>query len=436
MRKAIWASILVAGAVILGAAGYASLRRLHAAVTAVPVATVKRGDIALTVYTSGTLNAQKMARLVAPQVTGGEMTVIKLLPTGSAVKAGGVVAAFDPGAEEYNLQEARAELGEAQKEIAKAGTDAKVQAAEDQSQLLSDQYEVDKAAIKVKTNELYSAIDAQQNILALDQAKRALAELRADVKSHSTSGQATLAVAEQDKQKALFAIQQALQDIKNMTVRSPVAGLVEVEKNYWANGGIFFEGEELPEFRVGDEAFSGMGVAQVIDPSRIEVHTAVTETDRANIRIGQRVEIHVDSMPHKVFYGKITAISGSASRGSIFSDLPPTVATFAVTVQFTGAPAGSRPGETAHLVIQGTALSGVLYLPPQAVFQVNGNPVIYVKKESGFEAQRVKIKYRTATQIVIEGVERGAVVALVNPEQKNSGSPPARPGMALPQGGE
>ncbi|MGH9406266.1 MAG: efflux RND transporter periplasmic adaptor subunit [Terriglobia bacterium] len=436
MRRPLWIIIIVAGVLVVAAEGYANLRLFHKPVITTPTTLVKQGDIALKVYTTGTLNAQKIARVTAPQVTGGDMTIVKLLPTGSAVKAGDVVVAFDPSAEEFNLQEARAQLAEAQEEIKKAQDDAKAQVAKDRADLITDLYEVEKAEIKVKTNELYSKIDAEQNTLALDQAKRTLAELEADVKSHSTSSQAAVMLAQQDKQKALFTIRKAEQDIKNMTVRSPLSGLVEAGKNYWAAGGIYFTGEQLPDFRIGDEAFSGMGVAQVIDPTAIEIHSSVTETDRADVRVGQPVEIHVDSMPAGTFHGAIASISNSASRGSLFSMAPSTVSTFALAVQFKHAPANLRPGATVHLVIRGTALSNVLYVPPQAVFQVNGNPVVYVKAANGFEAQRVRIKYRTSTQMVVEGVKRGAEVALVNPEEeKSAGAPRAHPGMALPQGG-
>ena len=434
MKKPIWISIVIAALIFLGVEGYANLRHFRKPAATIPTTQVKQGNVALKVYATGALTAEKTAQITAPRVSGNELTIIKLLPTGAQVKQGDVVMAFDPAEEEYNLQQAQAQLKEAEEEITKAKDDAAVQTAQDESQLLSDRYDVEKDQITVSTNELVSAIDAKKNILALDQAKRILAQLESDIKSHAASNQAILAVAEQDEAKAQFAIQQAEQNIKNMTVRTPIGGLVEAQKNRGATGGIFFFGMQLPDYHVGDTTYSGATVAQVIDPSQMEVRASVNETDRGNIRIGQHAEVSVDALSGKVFSGEIKNISGSATHEFFQVGAIPM---FSLTIGLKQTDPGLRPGETVHVVISGNPLANAFYLPPQAIFQKNGNPVVYVKQGSSFVAHPVKIKYRTATQTVIEGLPRGMVVALVNPEATAGGAsaPAAGPTMAVPQGG-
>lgn len=429
MRRSVWISILVAVVAFLGAEGYANLRHFRKPAPTIPTAAVKRGNVALRVYATGAFTAEKMAHIMAPRVSGNDLTIVKLLPTGARVKAGDIVVAFDPAGEEYNLAQAQAQLKEAEDEITKANADAAVQTAQDQSQLLSDKYEVEKDKIVVSTNPLVSAIDAKKNILALDQAQRLLAQQESDTKSHVATNKAALAVAEQDKAKAEFGIQTAEQNIKNMTVRTPIDGLVEIQKNRAAAGGFFFTGMQLPAYQVGDAAYSGATIAQVIDPTQMQVSASVDEADRGNIRTGQRVEIAVDALPGIELAGAVKYISGSAVQSIFQAGAPPT---FDLTIALNQSNAGLRPGETVHVIVSGNPLTNVLYLPPQAIFQKNGSPVVYLKQGISFTARPVKIRYRTATRTVIEGVRAGDEVALVNPESSANGATHTSPAGSAP----
>lgn len=419
-----------------GLEGYASLRRLRGPVQTIPTTLVKEGNVALKVYTTGTLTAEKIAHLVAPRVSGSSLAIIKLLPEGTAVNAGEVVMAFDPSAEQYNLQQAQAQLQEADQQMMEAKDNAAVQESQDRSGLLADQYEVDKAELVVKTNPLLSAIDAQKNVLALDQAKRALAELNADVKSHAETNEATLAVDEQNREKALFAIQQAESNLKNLTVRSPINGVMDLKEDYWAVGGFITPGMQIPRFHVGDSAFSGVTVADVIDPVRLEVRASVNEADRGDIRIGQSAQVQVDSLQEKTFEGTIQTISGFASNGGIFADVG-AVPKFSLTIQLTQPAADLHPGDSVHVVIYGNPIKRALFVPPQAIFQQYGNPVVFVRENGKFLARTVKIRYRTATETVIQGVSSGTVVALADPREKQgvASGPAQGPATSLSGGG-
>jgi HlyD family secretion protein len=431
MRKSIGISIAAALLAFAGLEGYASLRRFRQPAETIPTTRVKEGSVALNVFTTGALTAERIANLVAPRISGSSLTIIKLLPEGTEVKAGEVVLAFDPSAEEYNLEQAQAKRQEADQQMIEAKDNTAVQESQDRSDLLSDRYEVEKAELVVKTNPLLSAIDAKKNVLALDQAKRALAELEADVKSHAETNQATLAVDEQNRQKALFAIQQAQTDIKNLTVRSPIDGAMDLKQNYWAVGGFFTPGMQIPRFHVGDSAYSGVTVGEVIDPGQLEVRASVDESDRGDIRIGQSAQIQVDSLPGKTFDGKIQTISGFASNGGIFADVG-AVPTFSLTIRFTGAGANLHPGDSVHIVISGNPIAHALSVPPQAIFQQYGNPVVFIRQGGKFVAQRVKIRYRTASETVVQGVASGTVVALADPRKKQAGGSGVEAGPATP----
>src|SRR5260370_15065766 len=140
-------------------------------------ATVKEVDLQLKVFTTGVLRTSQSRTVIAPPIAGGTLQIITLARSGAQVRTGDVVLEFDPSQQEYNLGQNRSDLLQAEQEIVKARADADVQTAEDQTALLKAKYAVRRAELEVSKNELISTIDAQKNLLALDEAKRALTQL-------------------------------------------------------------------------------------------------------------------------------------------------------------------------------------------------------------------------------------------------------------------
>lgn len=387
---------------------------VRATVQNVPTTGVKQGNVQLEVHTTGELRALHTAMLIAPPIGGGNLQIIQLLKTGTPVKAGDVVAGFDPSEQQYNLEQNRSDYEQAEQAIIKAKDDAAVQAAQDQTALLKAKFAVRQAELDVSKNELASAIDAQKNILALGEAKRALAQLQQDIQSHSASNQATIAVASEKSNKAHLAMQQAQQNIGNMELKSPIQGIVVRRENENAAGGLFFEGMKLPEYQNGDQVNPGSVVADVIDISQMEIAGKLNETDRANAKIGDAVEVRIDAMPGIVLKGKIKSIAGMAGNDFFFDE--GSGQSVDMTVGLDQPVEQLRPGFTVHLTVLGADLAHALYVPREAVFQKGGKPTVYVKSGSGFEQREIKIRYLSEGIAVIEGIKEGTEVALVNPE--------------------
>ena len=241
----------------------------------------------MNVTATGELRAIHSEMMTAPPIGGGALEITRLLHTGTPVKKGDLVMEFDPSEQHYKLEQNRSELLQAEQEITKAKADAAVTAAQDKVALLKARFDVRRAELDVQKNELVSTIDARKNDLALESAKRVLAEIEQDVKSRKLSGQATIALAEEKRNKAKLAMDQAQQNIEKMRVAAPMDGLVALEKNERAAGGMFWGGMTLPEYRQGDQVDAGATVGQVIDPKEMELGAKVGELDRNNIKEGQ-----------------------------------------------------------------------------------------------------------------------------------------------------
>src|SRR4029450_8644223 len=115
-----------------------------------------------------------------------------------------------------------------------------------------------------------AALDATKKVLSLEEARRRLAQLEEDVKSRAETNKASLLVVEAKRNKALIATQPVRQGLAALVLRAPLDGVVSLKENRDAAGGMFF-GQQLPEYREGDQVGPGRPVSDVIESGRREV---------------------------------------------------------------------------------------------------------------------------------------------------------------------
>jgi multidrug resistance efflux pump len=424
-HRGVWLSAVIAA---VGATGVIAWNRLVPSATAsIPTARVQRGPVQLKVFTTGELRAARSAQVLAPPI-GGTLQVVNIAPSGGWVTAGDVVVEFDPSDQEFQLEQARFDLLQAEQDIAKADAENAVQEAEDELLLVHQRFEVRRAELDAGGNELLSAIDAKKNLMLLDEARQQLAQVEKDARAHGDTSRASTAVLVEKKNKTLLSVQVAQRNIDNLRIKAPFDGFVVLRENTNAFGGPLFFGMPIPDYRPGDTAFSGQTLADVVDTSHVEVSAKVPEGDRANVAAGQPTDVTMDALPGVTLRGSVRAISNVAGRNPFGND---PIRQFDVLFDVTGLGPRVRPGITAQLAIAGATLSDAIYVPRQAIFEAGGRSVVYVRSAAGFDAKEVHVRARTDSFAVIENVDPGVEVALVDPR-----APGARPksGPSAPAG--
>ena len=403
-------ALVAAGAMRLG-------RKTAAAAPAedlrLPTTRVTRGPLELSVHATGELRASKSAMLIAPSV-GGTLRILRLLDAGASIKAGDVIAEFDPTEQQYALELAKSELEEAEQQIAKKKADLDVQSAEDRVELLTARFDVRRAELDNLTDrELISANAYAKNQLALDQTKQRLEQVQGDAKTRIETNKAALTLVEEKRAKAELAAQRAQQNIDNLVLKAPIDGLVVIRDNRDAAGGMMFGGMTLPAYRAGDNTFAGRPLADVFDLSGMELRVRVGEQDRANVTVGQTAVVYSDALAGVPLTAKVSAIAGLTS--SDFFDVSGPVRQFDAMLKLDTVDPRLRPGTSVQVELKGQKVDSVLQVPLQAVRLKNGKPNVFVKNGSSFEPKEIKVLYRTETRVGLEGLPEGAIVALVDP---------------------
>jgi multidrug efflux pump subunit AcrA (membrane-fusion protein) len=317
MKKVLIRVIVLLVVVGAGWGGYKLFQRMPQRQTQVASTKVRQGDVVVKAYARGELRAVRSSTLVAPNLFG-TVQVTRIAALGAFAREKDLVVEFDDSEVQSRVEEKQLELDQLDEQIKKSQADLAISTNQDQVELLRDQYAVRRAELDVKRNELISKIDAQKNLLTLEEARRRLRQLESDIQSRQERAKAELNVLYEQKNKANVEMGRERQRLMQVKLLAPMSGLVALRQNI--GGGFRMMGMQLPDLREGDQVSPGMPVADVLDLSELEVNAKVGELDRANLKEDQDVVIALDAVPEKKFHGKIKSMSGTASSNFFSGD--------------------------------------------------------------------------------------------------------------------
>jgi len=403
-------TVIVVAAVAVSLATGAPV--LPAARSAVPSAKVVRGPLKLTVFATGELRAGRTVSLMAPPA-GGSLRIVKLIQTGASVKKDDVVLEFDAADQEYQLEQAKSDLAEAEQQIVKMRADQAVQASQEKLDVLTARYNVRRGELDAAGNEFIGTIEAQKNQLTLEESRRRLQQLEQDTSARKSTAEAALAVVMERRTKAELAMKRAQGIIDNLAVKAPTDGVVSVKENRDGQF-FFFSGMTLPQYREGDTTFSGRNIADIVEAGKMEVRAKVTETDRDNLQQGQTATVVVDALPGRTFNAKVGALGTGASRGNFFETSA--VRQFDIALQLDQPDPQMRAGSSVRVMFDGREVKDAVHVPRQAIFEKNGKNYVFLQVGERFDRRDVKVINVTESRAIVTGLNEGDVIALVDPD--------------------
>jgi RND family efflux transporter MFP subunit len=321
------------------------------------------------------------------------------------------LAVVRQGARTQERQQAEQQVRAARANLTKAASDLKrmEELAADQAVSASqlDQaraaHEASEAAYRT-ASEALSLIqegarkeDVRRAELAVDQAKEGLKKAEADRemvavrKADVANARVALRSAQSGVEAAVMSVRQAraavalaANNLGGAHVRSPIAGYVAAR---------------LAE--PGQQVGSGAPMLRIVAPGSVYFEASLSETQYAEVRLGQAVTITVDAVPGLKLQGRVTRILPVASAAA---------RSFTVRVDFGGDPR-LRPEMFARgVIVLGTRPQATLVDKDAVLFgaEDDGGVLFVVGASSKAEQRKVKIGYTDTLRVeVLSGVSPG-----------------------------
>jgi HlyD family secretion protein len=392
------------GAVVAGACWFG-----RGASADVPTAAVERGTFVDAVQIRGEIKAGRSVTIMAPG-DAGELRIVKLVKSGSTVKAGDALIEFDGTTVARTAAEKRSELRGFDAELEQATSDAHAKDEENLTAESKARYDMERARLDYSAKDVLSRVEAEQRGLAVEDANQKLKEASATLGSDRVGATAKQVGVEAKREKSQLDLTRAQRQTHALVVRAPSDGIVTILRN-WRSGNWM----NPQEFKEGDRAWAGASIAELPDISSLFGTARVDEIERGRLALGQPVSVRVEAMPDRELKGRIASISALAKAD--FTSWPPP-RNFDVTVALDDHDERLRPGMTANLRVATESVDGALMVPPQAVFSAEHGDVVYVVSRGRVERRHVEVDRRNADHVLIRtGVAEGERVAMKEPEE-------------------
>jgi HlyD family secretion protein len=404
-------SALLLAVFLLAAVGATTLR--HTRAPSVATAEAKRGEFVDYVQIRGEIKALHSVQLTAPSISG-DLQIVKLVPTGTMVKAGDVVVQFDASTLQRTLEQKQSELKSAEADIEHSRAESRLAQEQQATDVLQGRYDVERAKLDTSQQEILSELEGAKTKLKLTDAEQKYKELEQKDKSTKASGLADIQSKKLKRDKALYDVRVAERQVAALTLRAPADGMVTIMPNFrarnWVTGGT------APDFKEGDRCWSGAVVAELPDLSVVRANARVDESDRGRLKTGQTATVRIDAIADKEFHAKVADISPLAKLD--YSSWPFTK-NFDIAIEIMDGDARIRPGMSASGRVAVEQIDNGILVPPEAVFEKNGGSLAYVLRGSTFEERPVQVARRSKSLLLIAGgLQPGEKVALKDPTQE------------------
>jgi HlyD family secretion protein len=410
LRRSMRAILWLAGLGALSAAGWVGVQKYRGTQTAgeLPVAQAREGEFLAIIRCRGELRAARSAQIYAPIVPN--LRIAWMAANGEVVEKGAPVIRFDSSSAEQQLVQKEAQLKQAEATLEQARAQTQITADHDQGDLVDGRFNVEKARLATAGNEFVGRIQAEQARIDLGVAEQNLKVQEANISLHATSDASRIASLTRQRDQAKAEVELTKARIAQMEVPAPLGGVVVFVSNY--NQGPL----NAKPFKVGDNVYSGMNLAEIPDMSSLAMDAKVEEIDRGRVAVGKDVRVRVDALPELLIQAKITQISPLAE---LSNDYPPTRSFRGYAALQTPDPR-LRPGMNGGMDIVIDRIPKAISIPTKAVFTRDGKPVVFVAEHGTYRPAVVQLLARNPDEVAVSGLKAGAMVALSDPEKKEA----------------
>lgn len=229
-----------------------------------------------------------------------QMKIIGLLNHGEIVKAGDSIAQLDPSEINKYILDNESKLETQLAALEKLYVEQENRKQENESRIKNELAAFDLRKIELEASRFESERIRRIKQLEFEQATINLEKEKRIFELNKQINASDLKVQEIRVEQIRKDIQNAKNLIPTLTLRTPVAGVFQIETNW--------QTPNHTHYKIGDNIYAGNSLGNVPELEFMKVNTQVNETDFLKIKIGQKVSVRLDALPKVVFDGEVAYI--------------------------------------------------------------------------------------------------------------------------------
>ncbi len=368
-------------------------------------ATVARGDFIVPVSSAGELRSSSFVQIQGPanaqQAGAFQMKIATIVPEGTLVKEGDVVAELDRSTLASKMQETALNVQKAEAQYEQAMLDSTLNLSKAREDLRGMELALEEKRIARDQAKFEAPSVQRQAEIDYERAQRALDQGTKDLVTRTEQAQAKMREVGADLERQRNMQQVVMEVMQGFTVRAPAAGMVIYVREW--NGRKKGAGAQVNPWEPA--------VATLPDLTKMESMTYINEIDVRKVAVGQSVRITLDSDPNKQLEGTVAAVANVGEQRPN-SDAK----VFEVKINVSAPDTTLRPGMTTGNIIETARIEDVLFIPLEAVVTEESVPYTFVRRSGRIIRQEIATGAMNDTHVVVTaGLDADEVVLLVPP---------------------
>ena len=203
---------------------------------------------------------------------------------------------------------------------------------------------------------------------------------------------------------------QLIENIEMLKVTAPVAGTISY-------------GDPNPRRRFGEQKEIVVGttmnrrevIGSIPDLSQLIVNVDIPEASRSKVKTGMRAEMRIKALPNLQLSGMVQKVADMATNLNQWDPSSPKI--YPTVIRLDQTDSALRPGMTVEVDMISEVISGVLFVPVEALFVKEGEVYCNVIKAIGPEAHKVTIGRSSSSYVeILDGLKEGEHVILSREE--------------------
>jgi HlyD family secretion protein len=252
-----------------------------------PPAAEPRREIRIT----GVVQAVHSVKITVPiiQSQASYMTLTMLVPNGSHVEDGDLVARFDPTQQSDAARDARAKFEDLGHQVDQRVAENRVSAEKRLADLKQAEADLSKAKLELTKSSVLATLDVEENKARAEGATAHLESLRKSQAFREKAEAAALKSLELQRDRQKINMQRAQDNIQKMELRARLSGMAVHDLTYRASS--------YGHAQIGDQMYRSYPLVSIFDPSEMEVRCSVNEADARLLKEGSEATVHLDAYP-------------------------------------------------------------------------------------------------------------------------------------------
>jgi len=243
---------------------------------------------------TGALDAVRSSKIVVPTTygPGGAITLTHLIPNGTRVKKGDLIATFDPTQQLDNARDAQARYDDLGHQVEQNRAQLRANDESRAGTLKQAQGALEKSLLELQKGPILSEITRLENQTRADIARQHVESLTKSNAAHHRVEEAIVRNLELQRDRQKVMLERWQNNIAKLEIRATLSGMV-AQQNLYRNNALTHPQE-------GDQLYRGQPLVSIFDPSEMLVRCAVGEPDGAALVPGIRAKVYLDAYPDLV----------------------------------------------------------------------------------------------------------------------------------------